>query len=568
MVNKKHAIERQKLLPAGQAPEPGRLSLRASLASPNAEAAWKALMKLGAGEPRHESATVGGDWALREVECAREFNFELPEDIAASVELIEQAIQNVMGAQKSVILTFDETSGVYSCLNDLKVPGNKVRELTRISDWFMQELIGSENEVLHSYLTQENRLVGIVVIAEKQGETRFTPQDQMKLDILAPYLASKVLRFRHLQQSLTVPYIQSVVLEVAGQLITAVDQDDIMTVVLESFANRLGFDVCQYVGFNPESGYGEVLFEIRTSPAQDGASAPDGVRVQSFSHAGLEGKRRVVAEYGNMVGLLSSMARNKHYLHLSGKTLGDHELDAVFGVDNIHSALLLPVKDTATGEIRGTFNLFQTTSAAISEESREIAREVAFLASRALGRATVLEKAVMMASSDELTGLINRRGYYQRFEAELERARRHQTSMCVALIDVDHFKRFNDTYGHLSGDLVLKALADLFTQNLRRSDVVCRFGGEEFAILLPDTSMKAAIDLMERVRQNVESMQLCGIHGERLHVTISAGLVPVETSKHEGSERRSEISEALAQADEQLYAAKDQGRNRICYQSA
>jgi diguanylate cyclase (GGDEF)-like protein len=177
----------------------------------------------------------------------------------------------------------------------------------------------------------------------------------------------------------------------------------------------------------------------------------------------------------------------------------------------------------------------------------------------------VLEKALAMASSDELTGLINRRGYYQRFESELERARRHQTPLCVALVDVDHFKSFNDTYGHLSGDLVLKALSELFTQNMRKSDVVCRFGGEEFAILLPDTSLKSAVELMERVRQNVEKLQLFGMNGEALKVTISIGLSEVNT-RPKVSPYRSEISDSLALADEQLYRAKHQGRNQVCYQ--
>jgi diguanylate cyclase (GGDEF)-like protein len=533
-----------------------QIALTKTLAQPQHQAALEALLKL---EP-HASLTpaVGGDWALKEVACAREFNFELSGDLISSVERLEQATQNIMNVRKSVILLFDENTGIYGCLNDMKIPGAKARELTRISDWFLQELIDSENELIHTYLMFDGALVGMVVVADKADGTNFSAHDQTLLELMAPYLAVKIKRFQNLKQSMVIPYIQSVTLEVASQLVTAVDQDAIITAMLEMFSVRLGFDACQYTSLNPDTGFGEVLFEVKNSHGKLG-------KIQSYSHAGLEGKRRTLTDYNNLVGLLSSMARNRFYLHLSSKQLGDRALSEVFNLKNIESALLLPVIDSATGEIRGIFNLFHTNGTAITDESCQIAQEAAQLASRALSRALVLDKALAMASSDELTGLINRRGYYQRFESELERSRRHQTPLCVALVDVDHFKKFNDTYGHLSGDLILKALSELFTKNVRRSDVVCRFGGEEFAILLPDTSIKAAADLMERVRQSVEQMALRGINGEPLHVTISSGLALVDSRPREGA-HRSEISEALALADEQLYVAKENGRNQVCYE--
>ncbi len=515
------------------------------------QAALDALMKLKPLIP--DPVTVGGDWALKEVECAREFNFSLPEDPHAAVELMEQAVLNVMGTEKCIILLFNEQSGVYTCLNDLKLPATRPRELTRISDWFLQEFVGEGNEVLHSYMMLKERLVGIVVVAGKPGGQSFGPHDQMTLELMSPYLANQVVRFQHLRQSLSVPYIQSVVLEMASQMVMAVDQDAIISGLLEAYTRRLGFDACQYVALNDETGRGEVLYEIK------GAQG----KVHSYSHAGLQSKRRAIQDFASLVGLLSSIARNKRYLHLSGGMLGDKSLSEIFGVKQVQSALLLPVVDLATGEIRGTFNLFLTSPGHIGEETLAIANESVQLASQALSRAMVLDKALAMASSDELTGLINRRGFYQRFEGEIERARRQQTPLCVALIDVDHFKQFNDNHGHLSGDLILKALADLFVQNVRKSDVVCRFGGEEFAILLPDTSMKAGVELMERIRKRVERMQLCGIHGEKLHVTISAGLTEVDNSPA-STAHRSLISDSLAKADEQLYVAKNNGRNRVC----
>ncbi len=496
---------------------------------------------------------VSGDWALQDKHCKAAFDFELAESLPESVDQVYRAVHQLTGTTQCVILLADEQTGLYALLEDLQTPGGKVHELSGADDELLAERLNG-SPVSQAYFLLENGQAGLVAI----GGPRFSAQQQTLLDLLCPQLAAKLSRFMRLRQSQALPFVQGVVLELASRLVTAADRDAIVTAVLDILARRLGFDACQYVGFNPETGLGEVLYDARNTGSA--------CKVTSYSHAGLEGKRRKIKEFSNLVGLLSSMARNRFYLHLNGKKLGDRTLGDIFGIRNIQSALLLPVVDLATGEIQGTFNLFHTSDALIGNESREASQEAAQLASQAISRALVLEKALAMASSDELTGLINRRGYYQRFESEIERARRHQTPLCVALMDVDHFKHFNDTYGHLSGDLVLRALAELFTQNLRRSDVICRFGGEEFAILLPDTSLKSAVELMDRLRQNVEALELNGFNGEPLKVTISVGVAAVNTLP-KASPHRSEISDTLALADEQLYAAKNNGRNRVCFVS-
>ena len=519
--------------------------------------------------PTHSAAARGltsEAWMLKELACAREFNFELPADLSAGVWRMEQAICTLLGVERCVMLHFDEETGLYTSLTELTEPQGQGLGFAELGEGHLATLLGltsdSAQAVLQSHLLLENgEFIGLVAVAEKSDGEPLSQNDQRLLELVASYLAAKVSSFMHMRAAQTTPYIQRAVLGLAERLITAVDQDAIITLLLDAFVRQLGFEACQYVGFNAESGIGEVLYESKRSATQ-----PETIRVQSYSHAGLEGKRRPIREYANLVGLISSMARNRFYLHLNGKKLGNRSLGDVFGIRGLQSALLLPVVDAMTGEIRGTINVFKITEPFISDDSRDIARESVQLASQALSRAVVLEKALAMASSDELTGLINRRGYYQRFEAELERARRHQTPLCVALIDVDHFKRFNDNYGHLSGDLILKALAELCTQNTRKSDVVCRFGGEEFAVLLPDTSLKSAMELMERVRQNVERLQVKGFHGEALNITISIGLAEVNTQP-KASHGRTEISDALASADEQLYVAKNNGRNQICFRS-
>lgn len=494
------------------------------------------------------------DARQKELECARLFNFEIPEDLVMAVHRFEQCIQSMMGTHKSVILLFDEVSGTYTCLNDQKTPNQKPRELTLVSDHFLQELLGSD-DLIHTYLLGPQGLIGLVAVAKKLDGTVFNAQDDITLDIMARYLATKVLSFQNLKESLSLPFIQNVVLEISNRLIAAVDQDSILTGTLESLVNRLEVDACQFVAPNLETGEGNVLLENRQGAMFRYALAQVGDTAETA---------KGVKEFSAIISLFSSTGRRNPYLLLNSPMLGDKPLAEVFGVPGIESALMVPVMDATTGRLAGVLNLFKTHPGIVSDDTVTIAKEVALLVSLALGRASALEKAWEMASSDELTGLTNRRGFYDRFESEIERSRRHQTATCVAMIDVDHFKRLNDTYGHLNGDIVLQALAKLLAQNVRKSDVVCRFGGEEFALLLPDTSLKSAMELVERVRQKIQRHRIRGLQGEALRVTISAGVSLVPTTQGLSRPGREIISEAMAAADEQLYQAKSQGRNQVC----
>lgn len=491
----------------------------------------------------------------KELECARAFNFELPEDLVSAVEALEDRVSQLSGTQKNMILILDEESDTYTCINDHKNPDVKPRELTLISDGFIQEMLGSD-EVIHTYLYNQNALIGIVAVADKTDGTSFDFIDEITLELMARYLAIKVMGYQNLKTSLSLPFIQSVALEVSNRLIAAVDNETILGGVLESLGNRLGIEVCQYVTLDDnaedgEVGEGQVLFEnIRGN-------------VKSYGSQHRDEKRKVVKEFASLVSLFTSMARRTPYLHLSGKMLGDKALSDLFGVRGIESALILPIMDVSTGKLRGVLNLFKTRAGLITNETLEISKQVCAMVSLALGRASALEKALIMASSDELTGLTNRRGFYDRFEVEVERSRRNPTSLCVAMIDVDHFKKLNDTYGHLNGDLVLQQLATLLLKNVRKSDVVCRFGGEEFALLLPDTPLKAAVDLVDRIRRKVQKMRISGTHGEQLKVTLSAGVAIVHSTHGLVRPSREVISESLSEADAHLYEAKETGRNQV-----
>lgn len=162
-----------------------------------------------------------------------------------------------------------------------------------------------------------------------------------------------------------------------------------------------------------------------------------------------------------------------------------------------------------------------------------------------------------MATTDALTGLTNRRSFMQTAERELHKASRYNRPLSMIMVDADHFKRVNDSYGHEVGDDVLIALAKALAQSARKDDIAARLGGEEFAILLPETTPSGAIDLAERVRKNIEAMGIAS--GEHtLRITVSIG---VSTS----SGRNETVSKLLKRSDDALYEAKQNGRNKVCY---
>lgn len=161
-----------------------------------------------------------------------------------------------------------------------------------------------------------------------------------------------------------------------------------------------------------------------------------------------------------------------------------------------------------------------------------------------------------VASTDSLTGLLLRSAFLQRVIAEIERSRRQGKPLSVAILDLDHFKKINDTYGHPVGDMVLKTFAAMLLQNLRTIDIAGRWGGEEFVVLLPETSSADALVVIDRIRVAI-GMQAYPAPVSSLKVTLSAGITEFD-GKLDNPE------DIVGHADKALYEAKASGRNRIC----
>ena len=169
--------------------------------------------------------------------------------------------------------------------------------------------------------------------------------------------------------------------------------------------------------------------------------------------------------------------------------------------------------------------------------------------------AALMTQLAQQALSDSLTGLPNRRAFDGEAARVVARARRSGASAVVGVADLDHFKQVNDRYGHPVGDLVLCEVGKLIERTARNADFVARIGGEEFALLLPDTPLAAATRIAERIRKAVGAARVTTPEGDTIEVTISIGLAEMPP--------QSTIDEALARADSALYEAKNGGRNQV-----
>lgn len=167
------------------------------------------------------------------------------------------------------------------------------------------------------------------------------------------------------------------------------------------------------------------------------------------------------------------------------------------------------------------------------------------------------EELIRLAHTDSLTGIHNRRFFMQRLEEEIERIRRHSSNLSVLVFDMDFFKKINDTYGRDMGDQVLKAVADASMEIKRVTDVAARIGGEEFALLLPETDRTGALHLALRLLEAIECVSQPTVDDKRLEVTASIGVATVNV-------RSEDVDNVLKHADEALYKAKRAGRNQVC----
>ncbi len=258
--------------------------------------------------------------------------------------------------------------------------------------------------------------------------------------------------------------------------------------------------------------------------------------------------------YGDNAGLAAMVVKNKHYLPAGGELRGKETpvYTRKVKLRGMESLVVLPL--ICADEAIGSFTLASRKRHVFVKDKREMLGVIANQVAVSTKNAEMYRGMENLATTDGLTGLVNHRAFQERFAELLHRAERHEQRVAILLTDIDHFKKVNDTYGHPTGDAVLKRVAQVARGEVRKIDVAARYGGEEFAVVLDGTDREGARLLAERIRTEVEKQQFSSEKGP-FHCTLSLGIA---CYPDDGRDPKT----LIAHADQALYHAKHNGRNR------
>ncbi len=324
----------------------------------------------------------------------------------------------------------------------------------------------------------------------------------------------------------------SALFKVTQTMVSSLDQQLLYERILQTLKDTLACNIC-------------VLYILQ--PGSDSLTA---VKVQGIYGVDL---KSIKTELGKGLAGEAALSQKLGYLpDLSAASASK----PVYGSETVNEGSLLAVPLTVQNRLIGVINLHQLKINAFSTTSQQIAQALANQAAIAIENARLYEKTKTLSATDELTGLSNRRQFQEYLLRELAQSRRHHNSFSILMVDIDHFKLYNDFHGHLKGDIVLKKVASLLLQNTRGVDLVARFGGEEFVMLLPKSDKKSSLSVAEKLRLCVEKEYFSGAEnsqpGHRLTISVGVSHFPGDSS---------DIYDLMNLADTALYEAKKQGRN-------
>jgi diguanylate cyclase (GGDEF)-like protein len=221
-------------------------------------------------------------------------------------------------------------------------------------------------------------------------------------------------------------------------------------------------------------------------------------------------------------------------------------------IENELSEMAVPL--IPEGEIKGVIYIGNPEPIAYSEANLQLFTILGYQAAMVLTRAQSYEKTETLAKTDGLTGLYTHRHFQEKLADEVKRSERYHQPLCLIMMDLDHFKEYNDSFGHPQGDALLKKISQILKDCTRESDIVCRYGGDEFAILLLETTKETAMSIARRIREAVELRVNTGISRVKITCSIGVAAYPDDSLNK---------SDLLFQADRALYDSKEKGRNQV-----
>ena len=270
----------------------------------------------------------------------------------------------------------------------------------------------------------------------------------------------------------------------------------------------------------------------------------EGEKMKLVAHLGHDETFMKMHEDVTIHDCLCGLAVRSGEIVVSSNSHDDSRHTICYDAMQPHGHIIVPIKSTQ--KVIGVLYLYLPAGNEVSEFNRSLLKSIASQIGMAIDNAKLFSETKRLSLHDPLTGLANRRLMLISLKQALTSAERYRKPLCVSMFDIDYFKKYNDTKGHDAGDKTLVNVANKISTCVRDSDLVVRYGGEEFLLILPESGMKIARQVVERIRKNIE---------QTLDVTVSAGI-----AMHT---KGSSVEELIKAADQALYRAKESGRNRV-----
>jgi len=383
-------------------------------------------------------------------------------------------------------------------------------------------------------ISEPDELLGVLVL-DSTDKNAFKDQDKEILKRFSSLAAALITNARmRIFQEQTARTFQ-IFYEGSHKLTTALNLTDVFNVMLQIGPSVADCTRQMILLFDEEKRVGRIIRISGKSPdIFEGLEFPIDAGLYSFAFK----KRQKVNVHDYQA------YQTKYYRFLPDETK-DYEL---------RSLIIFPIIDDE-GRCRGLYSVESNSPNLFIGEIEKTLETLVENASVAFTRALLYQKMEKLATTDGLTELNNHRHFQELLSKEIERTRRYGTNVSLLLLDIDHFKTFNDTYGHPVGDLVLKEIAACIRHSLRINDLPCRYGGEEFTVIIPESNEQNALFIAERIRTTIEGHVIISLD-RKLHVTVSIGVASfpsLSTSQ----------PELIDNADKALYYSKEHGRNRV-----
>lgn len=380
-----------------------------------------------------------------------------------------------------------------------------------------------------------HKILGVLGIYYLQPGRQFSGHDRQLLETVARQTAVALENARLYQTALEETERRALLYRASLEFGQVLELDALCQAIHRAAARLMPCDTCVIGLFDAERQEVEYVYQV------------DAIGVWPSGRLPLER------------GLLGFIIRTGISLRITGC---DPELEQWFGAEPFGegeqpTVSLLAVPLNIGGQAIGALSIQAEASDAYTSTDLDALETLAATAAIAIQNARLFNQVQQLATIDALTGVANRRHFFDLARREVERAERYHHPLSLLMIDIDHFKQFNDTYGHVAGDQALRAIAAHLRDNLRENDIIGRFGGEEFLVLLPETGGKQAFRVAERLRAAIGVRPVTTDAGE-VSLSVSIGVVSCRSAGQALS-----LEQLLKRADEALYLAKRQGRNQI-----